>query len=213
MALAVVHDNHLSFAGVDYFRGNAPSVSIGDYGEKKTPLFGQNYLAVQDNIPSSKLIVKAVTEVEIDTTKSLAADIKLNLKVAGPFSGGAEAAYEGLKSKTLKLMKFDMYLGDVKEAVNKSPGVLDNLASYGSDARVAHQIFVVMTAKEASAFKAGGTVTFSMQSGKLKAKGGIGGSTEIELSADTTYAYLLCKPDWNKGKTSADKFTDDQWSI
>ena len=213
MALATVHDNHLNFAGVNYFRGNSPSVSIGDYGEKKKPLFSQNYLEVQDNIPAPKLVVRAVTEVAIDFAKSTEADIKLNLHVAGSFSGSAGAAYESLKSGSLKLMKLDMTVGDVKGAVNSAPKVRDNLASYGSDARVAHQIFVVMEATEASAFKAGGKVTFSMQDATLQAHGGTGGTTTISLKTGTTYAYLLCKPDWNGGKSSVEKFTDDQWSL
>src|SRR5262249_21965635 len=157
-------------------------VGMGYYGEKKTPVFGQNYLEVQDNIPATKLVVKTVTEVGIDFSHSSEADIKLNLNVAGIFKGSADAAVDALRSDTLKLMKLDMDLNDVKSAVNGSPGVLNNLASYGNDARVSHQIFVVMSATEANSFKAGGTISFTKLGQTLEAKGGTNGSTTVEFS-------------------------------
>lgn len=210
MGIATVHDNYLQIAGIKYFRGNAPSVSIGSYGEKKIPAFSANYLEVQDNILASKLVVKAVTEVVIDTDKSTKASIEHNIKPVGLFSG---AAYDAVKLKKLRLIKLDMGLKDVENAVNSSSNVLKDLASYGRDARVAHQIFVVMAAKEASAFMAGGAVTFSRQGGSLQAKVSTGVTTTITLSPGTTYAYLLCKLDWNKGKTKVEKVTDDQWGV
>jgi len=213
MSLATIHNSHLNFAGVDYFRGNAPSITIGDYGKKKTPVFSQNYLEPQDNIPAAKMKIKQVTEVAIDFAKSSEADIKVNLNVAGAFKGGADAAYGSLKSGALKLIKLDMDLGDVADAVNSSPGVLNNLASYGGDARVAHQCFLVVSATEADSFKAGGTVSVAKLGSSLAVTGGTSGGTTVQLSSGTTYAYLLCKPDWNNGKTKVDIFTGDPWSI
>ena len=32
-----VTDSHLTFLGKSYFRGGAPEIEIGSYGEKKTP--------------------------------------------------------------------------------------------------------------------------------------------------------------------------------
>lgn len=213
MSIATIHDNHLNFAGVNYFRGNAPSVTIGDYGKKKVPVFSQNYLEPQDNIPVPKLKIREVTEVGIDFNKSSEADIKLNLKVAGMFNGSADAAYTGLKSGTLKLIKLDMALGDVADAVNSSPAVLNDLASYGGDARVAHQSFLIVSSKEADSFQAGGTVSISKLGASLVVTAGTSGDTQVELSSGTTYAYLLCKPDWNKGKSRVEIFTGDPWSL
>ena len=44
MSLAVIKDNHITLAGSHFFTGNAPTVNIGSYGEKATPVFGQNKL-------------------------------------------------------------------------------------------------------------------------------------------------------------------------
>jgi hypothetical protein len=213
MSLATIHNNGLTFAGVGYFRGNAPSIRLADYGQKRSPAFSANYLEPQDGIPAAKLKINQVTEVGIDFEKSSEADIKLNLNVAGLYKGGADAAYGALKSGTLKLIKLDMDLGDVKDAVNNSPAVLNNLASYGGDARVAHQVFLVLSSTEADSFKVGGTVSVSKLGTSLVLTAGTNGSTKVELSSGTTYAYLLCKPDWNTGKTKVDIFTGDTWSI
>jgi hypothetical protein len=213
----VVQNNHLTFNGIKYFRGGSESVVIGAYGEKKTPVFGQNYLQVQSDIPAGKLVVNSVTTVDIDFTKSSAGDIKVGLNVAGGYSGTADAAFSDLKTGKLKLVKFEMRLGDVTTVVNASPEVLKNLKAYGNDARIAHQIFVVMEATMAKTFSTSGRLTFAKTGGKFQISANAGGSTSgtttVTLSPGTTYAYLLCKADWNTGKTKAEKFVDDQWGM
>ena len=213
----VVHNNHLTFNGIQYFRGGAESVFIGSFGEKKTPLFGQNYLQVQSDIPASKLVVNSVTTVDVDFTKSSAGDIKVGLNVAGGYSGTVDGAFNDLKSGKLKLVKFEMRLADVQSAVNALPDVRSKLAGYGNDARVAHQMFVVMQATMAQTFSNSGHFTFNKTGGKLEvsASGGASssGTTNLTLSPGTTYAYLLCKATWNKARTEATKFDDDQWGM
>lgn len=213
---AVVHNSHLTFNGKHYFRGSAESVYIGSYGEKRTPWLGQNYLEVQADIPAARLVVRSVTTATIDFTRSKAADVKLSLDVAGSYSGSVDTAYTDLKTGKLVLVKFEMRLGDVTTAVNNSPKVLENLRKYGSDARVANEIFVVMEATMAHEYTTSTNVTFSRDTGVLKASAdgnfSSSGSTTLTLSAGTTYAYLLCKADWNVGKTRVEKFIDDQWS-
>src|SRR5262249_9740648 len=155
------------FDGINYFRGGAESVSIGTYGEKKTPLLHQNFLAAQSDIPAAKLVARPVTIATIDFNKSKEADLKAGatvLRVGGPGSGGGS----DLKSGKLKLVKLEVRLDDILNAVNSTPSVLSDLRSDGLDARVAHQIFVVMEATLADAFQGAASISFSKPSGKLQ---------------------------------------------
>ena len=213
--IAVVHDSYMVVNGIHYFRGGAESVFIGSYGEKRTPLTQQNYLEVQLDIPADKLKVNTVTIVDIDFSRSREADIKLNLKTADTSVSGT-AAFNDLKTGKLKLVKLEMRPGDLTTAVNGLPAVLNNLRGYGLDARVAHQIFVVLEATLAQTFAASASVSLS-RSGtsqlKITASGGTSGTSSVTLSAGTTFAYLLAKPDWDRGKKRIEKFTDDQHGL
>ena len=208
--IAVIRNSHLTFNGKYYFRGGSESVLIGSYGEKRTPILQQNYLEVQSNIPAVKLKVRAVTEVAIDFERST--DVKLKLKVAGNYNGSVDAAYNDLKTGVLKLVKFEILPADLATIVNGAPAVLNNLRNYGNDARVAHQIFVVLEASMARTYSQATTITFSMSGTAVRATVMQGGTTTVDLSPGMIYAYLLAKPDWNSGKNRIDKFTDDQWS-
>ena len=55
MAKIVVKPNHISYNGMRYFTANAQTVSIGSYGEKATPVFGQNKLEVKGHFPAPGL--------------------------------------------------------------------------------------------------------------------------------------------------------------
>lgn len=213
---AVVHNSHLVFNGVHYFRGHAESVVIGSYGEKRTPLTQQNYLEVQSDLPAERLKVNTVTIVDIDFSRSREADIKLGLKAADTGASGS-AALGDLKSGKLKLVKLEMRLGDLKTVVNGLPAVLGNLKSFRADARVAHQIFVVLAATLAQTFAASGDISFTRTGSTLKmsaaASASASGSTTVTLSSGTTFAYLLANPDWDRGRDRIEKFTDDQHGV
>jgi len=213
---AVVHNSHLVFNGVRYFRGHAESVVIGSYGEKRTPLTQQNYLEVQSDLPADRLKVNTVTIADIDFSRSRDADLKIGLKAADTGASGS-VALSDLKTGKLKLVKLEMRLLDLKTVVNGLSAVLGNLRSYGNDARVAHQIFVVLEATLAQTFAASGDISFTRTGSALKmsadASASASGSTTITLSSGTTFAYLLANPDWDRGKNRIEKFTDDQHGI
>jgi len=213
---AVVHNSYLVFNGVHYFRGHAESVVIGSYGEKRTPLSQQNYLEVQSDLPAERLKVNAVTIVDIDFSRSREADIKLGLKSADTGVSGS-AALGDLKTGKLKLVKLEMRLGDLKTVVNGLPAVLGNLKSFRADARVAHQIFVVLEATLAQTFAASGDISFTRTGSSLKmsaaASASASGSSTVTLSSGTTFAYLLANPDWDRGRDRIEKFTDDQHGV
>lgn len=223
MSLAVIKDNHIKFMGTNYFVANAQTVSIGSYGEKATPVFGQNKLEVAARIPAPKLDgkIKIAGPFDIDVSQSSKSDfIKAggaSIKVIG-FNGSQNDIYEELTRKRLKLVQLYVLEEDTKAAANDSPKALNNLERYGNDARIAHQLFVVMEASFATSFTSGtmsevsadalGIITITTSGGAT-----VKGKDKVTLAPGTDLAYLLLKLDWNKGKTQLEDVDVDEWSV
>jgi hypothetical protein len=221
MPNVVVKDSHLTYGGVSYFRGHAEEVELGSIGEKRTPLTKMNYLEVKDRIPIAKLgTAKSIrTEIDFNATSSSAFNTLVRAIIKGvPVQLQGDATFNKLRSGELDLLKFSILNNQMMTAVNNSPQKLDFLANWGSDARIAHQVFVVVEAAIATKFDNNVTVNLSASSeGVLEATvgGTVGasGSTTVRLSAGTCFAYLLLKIDWNNGKTRVEDLDDDQWSL
>lgn len=224
MANVVVAENRLTFGGVSYFRGHAEEVEIGSIGEKRTPLTKMNYLEVKDRIPVPKINVARSTVTEIDfakTTKaSFGATVAAIIKgVPVKFSGGA--TFDKLRSGELKLVKFSVTTEDMKKAANAAPKALENLIEWGNDARIAHQVFIVMEATLATLFDNNVTVELSAGVSGMEAtvNGGssASGGTKVRIAPGTGFAYLLAKIDWDakqkKNQTKIVDLDDDQWSF
>jgi hypothetical protein len=215
---AVIKDNHLKFGGKSYFRAGAESVELGSYGEKKTPIAKANYLEVQGHVTRDKLKVRTATIVDIDFKQSTEKDFKANV-LAGAVGGSVDTAYKRLDKGELKLVKFEVELVDMKKALNDSPVVRDNLDKYGGDARVCHQIFVVLEASIATKISSSTSLSAAATNGNLTvtAKATVKNEkdTTVTLSKGTTFAYLLAKMDWDKkdGNKVVEKLTDDQFSM
>jgi hypothetical protein len=205
---AVVHNSYLSFNGKNYFRAGSESVHIGAYGEKRTPILAPNYLEVQLDIAADKLLVNAVTTVAIDFNQSTEADLKLHLKSADTNATGT-LAYNDLKSGKLKLLKLEMLLGELL-VVNSLPTALAKLRSYGGDARVCNEMFVVLHAELADQYVLSGGASFRKDDVSLKMSAKNTRNTDVTLSSGTCFAYLLAEPHWGPGKDRIEKFTDDQ---
>lgn len=224
MANVSVHENHLTFGGLSYFRGNAEEVEIGSIGEKRTPLTKQNYLEVKDRIPVPKIDVAKATVAEIDFTKTSksAFNTVVSALIKGvPVKFNGDATFDKLRSGELKLVKLSVETNAMKNAANKAPRALKDLIEWGNDARIAHEVFVVMEASMANQFDNNVAVDLSAGVKGLEAKvGGSGsgsGTTSVVLSRGTCFAYLLAKIDWDakqkKNQTRIVDLDDDQWSF
>ena len=231
MTSVAVKSNHLTYGGKQYFRGGAEDVLLGAYGEKKTPITKQNYLEVQGTIPASKLKVRTATECTIDFANSDTFSVS--------HSGVAEGVIDGVPVKAsvsgtarvdfgsqghLRLVKLIVENEDMEQAIEDLPSTLDKLRSYGNDARICHEVFVVMEASLANSLTASGSLTLSGSagiegfkiSGTQTVSGGKTRTTTVTMSKRTTFAYLLLKIDWNHSgfkKTDIKKLTDDQFSL
>jgi hypothetical protein len=224
MANVAVKENHLTFGGVSYFRGHAEEVEIGSIGEKRSPLTKQNYLEVKDRIPVPKIDVATTTVVDIDFTKTSksAFNTVVSAIIKGvPVKVSGDATFEKLKKGELKLVKFSVSNNAMKTAANSSPQAINDLIEWGDDARIAHQVFIVMEAALANQFNNNVSADLSVGVKGLEAKvGGSGsasGTTTVNISKGTCFAYLLVKIDWDakqkKNKTKIVDLDDDQWGF
>jgi hypothetical protein len=223
MSLAVFKDNHFTLMGTKYFVANAQTVSVGSYGQKATPVFGQNKLEVKDHIPAPKLDgkIKQVAPALLDSVSSKKSDftsaVGATLKVFG-FNGSVSTIYDELAKNHLKFVQFWMEENSIKDAANGSPKVLDDLRLYGGSARIAHQLIVIMEASWATSFTGATNYDFSADAAgiiSIQASGGaaVSGKDHITLSAGTGIAYLLLKLDWANGKNSIVNTHVDEWSL
>ena len=147
----VIKNSHFTYGGIQYFRANAHLLTVGSYGEKKSPITEPNYLFAKGVIPAPKLATIEATVVDIDFRQSNEADIFAKVHpVQLEFAGGSlsharRAASEG----KLKLVMLHMLPVKMQAAINDSPQVRDNLNDYGNDARVVLQTWVIMEAEMA----------------------------------------------------------------
>ena len=224
MTKAIIRDNYMNFGGIKYFRSNADEIELGSYGEKRTPLFGANYLEVYKNLPFNKLKVDDAQIVEIDFTRSSESDftIKGGLKIAGAdVSLSGTQTYNQLRSGELALMKLSVKRGDMVDAINASPRARDKIDDLGNDVRVCHQVFVVMEANLARSFSSSTNFDVSGEKGDIhiEVSGGHSrsGSTEVTLHEGTVFAYLMLQLEWDKKskrkRTKVVNAKDDQWSF
>jgi hypothetical protein len=222
MSLAIIKDNHITVFGTKYFTGNAQLVSIGSIGEKATPVFGQNKLEPKDHIPAPKFDgkIRVAGPITLDSSRSKKNDftamVSGTLKAVG-FTGSVGSMYDALVENRLKLVQLFVEEEDMKDAANRSPQALDHLKDYGGDARIAHQLFVLMEATWASSFTGGTRWNVGVNAGSLSITAGggttVSGKDTITLTPGMGLAYLLLNPDWNKGKTQIEKTHVDEWSV
>jgi len=216
-----VTDSHLTFLGKSYFRGGAPEIEIGSYGEKKTPITKTNYLEVQGKVPATKLKIKECVTVDSNYAGTTEADLLANINVFGVFKGSSTTALKDLKEGKLKLIQLAVDNEDLESGTNDSPRVIQNLIDYGDDARIVDTLFLVVEASVAKSFEASKSIDLSVNAGvaKVSAEGGVSssGSSSITLSKGSAFAYGLVKIKWDanqkKNKTKIVKLTDDQWSL
>ncbi|MBL1353264.1 MAG: hypothetical protein COA61_008050 [Zetaproteobacteria bacterium] len=218
----VVKNNHLKYGGTAYFRGRAEEVHLGSYGEKRTPITKMNYLEVKGKIrvPKSNIALATIVDIDFTKTSKSAFHTAVSVIVQGvPVNISGILALKWLKKGRLKLVKFSVTNNGMKKAANRSTQALKDLVYYGKNARIAHEVFVVMEASLAEKFNHNVSVDFSVRKWGVKAivggKSSSQGRTSVNISDGTTFAYLLLSIDWNakkkKNKTKIMDLNDDQW--
>jgi len=222
MANVVVKDSHITYNGVGYFRGNAEEVQCGSIGQKRSPITKQNYLEVKDQLSADKIGTAKSTKVKIDFNQSnkSAFNTALSAIIKGvPVKLSGDAQFSKLSSGELDLIKLSVSTNQMKKAANNSSNKLNSLDGWGQNARICHQIFVVVSAELATQFDGDVEINLSAGSGGIEAKTGVSSTThnatKIVIAPGTTFAYLLAKIDWEgHGENKQIKdLDDDQYSF
>jgi hypothetical protein len=207
-----VREDHFQFDGVDYFRGHAAAVQLGDVGEKRHSAGGHSHLAVQTALPSDKVAIKRVTPIDLQRVAVRGSDIQVDVTVSEVGSLGASTVARLLSNETLCLVKIEAAPGNLIAAANACASALAVLSRAGKGGRLVHQIFVVLqmvTAQDLS--RATRWFLSGARNGcLLTGIGEDGQRSVVVLAPGTTFAYLLLRPTW-LGKRIADA-ASDSWS-
>jgi hypothetical protein len=215
-----VTKDYFEFGTIKYFRGKGENVEICSYGEKKHPMGGAPYLAVQAKVNRAYLKdrVDYITSVKVDWRKQSEAAVEVNGRLKYFDLNGKVAvsgSYQNVKSAKLELVKFAINEGPLKGMLNRdADGARRYLAEEGADGRIVSEVWVLMKGELAEHFATSGGIDASVSSTgadlELTATGGTHGSQTVVISADTTFAYLLHKvKKWSNGKTQIEDMEDD----
>jgi hypothetical protein len=211
-ALASVREDRFHFDGVDYFRGHAGAVQLGDVGERRNPAGSASHLAVQGHLPHDTLPIERVAHIDLHGVTVRGSDIGVDVSVAEVGWLGPSTVARLLHDETLCLIRLDAARRGVIDAANACTSVLDVLGRAGKAGRLVHQVVVVVETAaardltQASRWSLAGTNDACV----LTAVGSDGRRSVVRLAARATFAYLLLKPTW-LGKRIAD-VEGDAWS-
>src|SRR5688572_17189581 len=141
---ARVCGNHFHLDGVDYFRGHAQAVQLGDAGARNAAGTGANDFAVQASVPRSSLKIERATQIDIHGVALNAGDIGTSITIPGVGSLAADTVARQLEDQTLSLVKLEIAPRDLVAAASDSPAVNTELARAGRAGRLVHQAFVIL---------------------------------------------------------------------
>jgi hypothetical protein len=222
MKIATLKNKTLVFTHWSYFLASAENVTLGSYGEKKTPIGKPNYFLKHRDFDLSGAEISSVEEIKLDVTKTKKGDFHLaaDAKVAG---GNVGVSYDNFKEGKLVLMKFGISLGEVKDCFNstaeKSKKAIQELKGMKKP-RIVNQVFVIVSAEFArnistsAEFKIKSTIKGIDIEPGIKHTGET--NVKISISPGTVFAYGLLEPVFKKPKATAteiEKFTPDQFGI
>jgi hypothetical protein len=211
---AKVTNSSLKFSGINYFRGNAPGLRLGSFGKKKEPLTQQNYLYEVGQLEVPRLKVQRATTATIDYTGGNAFNGSADLMVPGAGRLSPSVATQMLRHDELVLVLLEVLPADIIAAMNGSPAKLSMLRECGKDGRIVHKLFTVIEARTAKQVTTTTGLELMLTNGTmvLQAQGQHTSTSDLklELSKNTTFAYLLLEPKWGERGKRIVGSDDDQ---
>ena len=209
---AAVRDDHFRFDGVDYFRGHAAAVQLGDVGERRNPAGSHRHLEVLAALPRETLPIDRVTRIDLHGVTVRGGDIAADVTVAEVGLLGASTVARQLRDKTLCMVKVEASAGALIAAANDCPDVLATLRRAGTAGRLVHQVFVILEMGTAHdlAQATRWSVSGADRDFVLTGIAADGRRSAVTLGSGATFAYLLLNPT-GLGKRIAGA-TSDIWS-
>jgi hypothetical protein len=216
----VIHDNHIKAFGINFYRGNAPSLTLGSVGDKESSVFTVNYVTAEDRVPVPKWKINQAFVLEVDTSSLSEKDIGAAINVPSLGSISAGTASQKLREQSLKLVQLEILPKVLVKAANESPQVLETLKRIGTDGRLVHKIIVAMEAKTATTVASASSLdaTATADGISISASAGGGGATRTTVNLSTcTLGYLLLKPEWKALLKSnwkqIEDWEEDRWGL
>lgn len=208
--------NGFKFGGIHFFRTNTDAIALGDFGRKKKPVLSANYLDVVDTLTSAdlaKVHIRVGQPVQLDWNMWRNAGLTTGLNYLNGDGVDQTIGNEAEVKAKLVLVKFSIPNGPLKTVINGNATVLDSLKG-GSNVRIVCGVWVVMEAALSEKFGSQAKVNAKSDKGltlQVSVAYAGGSETEIVLTKGATFAYLLTKPKWNKGRVV--EFEDDQLGL
>lgn len=213
MLKARLKDNHFLFKGARYFSTKAENIQLGTYGRKATPVLSPNYLDPSRRIKFNDTMVERVEPISItiENVADFNANIAGKLKVADV---NASVDINKLGTAELVVIKFHILPGLLQDAFNANATELNRLKNI-RNARIANQVFVVVSAETARKVTSATELSAKTINGTVKISGTVDTSndTSISFSEGTTLAYGLIKPIWDRDKRKIENMVTDQQSF
>jgi hypothetical protein len=220
---ATITDHNINLEGSKYFVGTASAVYFGAYGRKETPIGpGKlNRLDVEGWIPAPKLaeVKLTVTPLTVEFADAKGINLFAAIKVPGLASGKVGLTVQDLSAGRVKLIKISPKgEGELREQLNASPKVSQNLIDFGGKARVVEDVLIAVEAKLFDRFSADLTSNGAVIVEGLLVQAERSASWDttrvVEVGPGTCIGYSLAEPKWDahqdKNKTRVVDLRTDQ---
>jgi len=215
-----ITEQYFQYETNKYFRGNAHSLQLGSFGEKKDLIGAKAYLDVQDAIKpiylASRVKYNTTTKIDWSQTNKTEVEAEGAFKFFGiNINAAVDGTYDKAKTAKLELINFAIDEGPLQRMLNEdADGARKYLANEGNDGRVVSEVWVVTEGELSEHFSTSGSISVSASAVgnalDVTAKGGKHGSQTIRLAQGVVFAYKLHKvKDWNKDKTRIENLEAD----
>ena len=210
MADAVIKKNHMKVNGLRYYKANAHNVTLGDWGDKKTPVTQANYLEQKGSFKSA---VKAVTVSRFKMSQAGAtqANVIGNVKVPALGLGlSGNDLFKKLKSGQYEFMEIAIRnkVQKFRNDANKQKGKINQLKQSDKH-RIVSSIIVVISGSEAQKMGLShqGKFNGTWNGVKLVVQSDVKSVSARTYTpgAGNVYAYMLDKITWDQKKKSKRK--------
>jgi hypothetical protein len=202
MSEVKVKKDEFQFNGLDYWRNNAHAVTLGDFGDKRTPIGRSAWFEPGGCVRAAKLKVKRLGSITVDASRQTKVDFLAGVKLAKVFPiGKAEVGFEELVNHKLALECFEIEAADLVRAINQQPALREKLKDLGEGARVCTSTFVVLNYEMSRQFATAASIEASIDIQGVtiepQVSGSGGGKTRLTMEEGMVLAYGIAKPDWN----------------
>lgn len=222
MKIAILKNKTFVFNHWSYFLASAENLTLGSFGDKKTPIGKPNYLLKYYELDFSNAEIDSVEQIKLDLSKTAKGDFSVSAD-AIVADGNIGVSYDNFKEGNLVLMKFSISLGAMKDRFNSSSSdskkAIQELIKLKKP-RIVNQIFVIVSAEFASSISnvAEFKIKTNVKGIDFIPSGEHTGKNEkkISISKGTVFAYGLLEPIFKKPKekaTEIEKLAPDQYGI